>query len=426
MNGSNTGLGDTERLSRRKVLGTVGAAGAVALAGCGIIGGGSSSDDGDGDGDTVHVGVSIPQDGSRINEGEHLEDGYRLAAAHINDGAGATTVAPWGDIDEGVVDREIELTIEDTGSTSDGAQQSAERLLNQDVHVITGGGSPREGIGLQQAVGGEDVVYMGAYTPLGSLWDQYCSENVFNEMYTPRKAARALREFLVSEIGEDEDVTFAQLHPDNEFGTDLSTQVRTELQSISRTWSHNRAIDTSQNVRSFEGPVEDILATGPDLVVLNYTGRAAASALSELREQNGDVDVVVPIMDGITARNAGGALEGAIGTAPWHSQIVNDFSEAFFSSWGDVDTNNSQASDIAYLAYVQLCQYAAAAERADSVEPDAVRGELEGHSYSFGDRTHELRACDESVRRDVPIVRGLSGDQQSPGLYFQGEGFVSV
>lgn len=425
MNWSDTERGTREGISRRRLLATVGAAGTVSLAGCGLTGGGSD-EDGDGNSGPVQVGVAVPQDGSQINEGEHLVDGYRLAATHINSGSGATTVEPWGDIGEGVVGREIELTIEDTSSTTDGAQQSAELLLNQDVDMITGGGSPGEGVGLQQTVGGEDVVYMGGYTPLGSLWDQYCSENVFNEMYTPAKTAAALRAYLTSEIGAETDVTFAQLFPDNEFGDGLSTQVRTTLEGIGRSWSHNRSIETSQNIRSFTGPLEEILATGADLIVLNYTGRTAASALAELQAQAPDIDVVVPILDGVAAREAEDALAGVVGTTPWHTQLDSEFSGAFFSSWGDVETNIDAPSDIAYIAYVQLCQYAAAAERAGSVEPDAVRSELEGYSYAFGSRTHELRACDDGVRRDVPVVTGLSTEQQSAGLYVQGEQIVTT
>lgn len=426
MNGSDRGRESSERLSRRKLLGTVGVAGAVSVAGCGLLGGGSEGEgNGNGD-DSVVVGVSIPRDGSQINEGEHLEDGYQVAAAHINDGGGATTVAPWGDIEEGVLGRDLELQFEDTSSTRDGARQSAQHHLEAGVDAITGGGSGAEGIGLQQAVGGESVVYLGGFTPLGSLWDQYCSENVFNEMYTPRRAAVALRQFLTDDIGESEDVTFAQLYPDNEFGSALEIQMRTELQSISRTWSHNRSIETSQNIRSFEGPLEEVLATGANLVVLNYTGRAAASAVSALRAQDESVRAVMPIVNGVTARNAGGALDGVVGTTAWHSQLSDEFSQAFFNSWGDVETNNGQPSDLSFLAYVQLCQYVAAAERAGSVDPGAVRGELEGHTYSFGSRSHELRACDDSVSKAVPVVTGLSAEQQSPGLYFQGEDIVST
>jgi branched-chain amino acid transport system substrate-binding protein len=425
MKGSNTGQEAADGVSRRAVLATAGTAGAVSLAGCGILGGGSDGNGGEDD-DAVTVGVSIPQDGIQINTGEFLEDGYRLAAEHINNGAGATTVEPWGDIGEGVLGQELQLEFEDTSSTSDGARQSAQVLLEDGVDAITGGGSAREGIGLQQTVEGEDVVYLGGYTPLGALWSQYCSDNVFNEVYTPGMAATALREYLTDEFGTDADITVGQLLPDNEFGDELSQQVRTELLSIGRSWSHNRAIETSQNIRSFEGPVSDILATGANLIVLNYTGRTAASALAELRAQDPSVDVVVPIIDGVAARNAGDALEDVIGTTPWHAQLTDDFSRAFFNSWGDIDTNKPQPSDIAFVAYVQLCQYVAAAERAGSVEPDAVRAELEGYSYSFGDRTHELRACDESVRRDVPVVTGLPGDQQSAGLYLQGERIVTT
>lgn len=245
-------------------------------------------------------------------------------------------------------------------------------------------------------------------------------------MYTPPKTACALREFLVREFGRNADVTFAQVSPDNEFGDELSIQVRTELQFISRQWAHNRSIDTAQNVRCFQGPLEEILATGADLIVLNYTGRPAARALTELREQNTDVDVVIPVLDRVTMRNAGDALAGVYGTTLWHPSLDDTFTQTFVDSWSDIETNKPEPSDIAYLAYVQLCQYTAAAERAGSLAPDAVARELDGHSYSFGTRTHRIQTCSDIPSRQIPVVTGLGGDQQTGSQYLQPKGLVET
>lgn len=370
--------------------------------------------------DTVTVGVSIPLDGPLV--GKDLEDGYRLAAAHINEGTGATTVSPWNDIDQGILGRELQLEFQNSQFTRSGARQTAEAFLEDGVAAITGGGSAQEGLGHQEAVLGEGTVYMGAFTPLDSLWGpQNCGENIFNEMYTPQEAAIAIRELLADQIDDTTGVTFAQLYSDNNFGNEMESRMQQELQSISNGWLQTRSVATPpyDNIKK---PLERILAVSPDLVVLNFTGGAAGYALRELRQLDNSIDVVVPIIDSamvLTSRY----LDNVIGTTLWHPQFDDQFSEAFVNSWGEgVQTNRDQPSDLAFLAYVQLCQYVAAVERADSTDNQEVISELDGHNYAFGSRERELRACSSSNSRSIPVVSGVSGGGRS----LQQERLVSV
>lgn len=400
--------------SRREVLGAVGAAGSVSIAGCGILGGDDEETVAD---DTITVGVSVPQEGRLSDEGDQLLDGYRLAVEHINNGGGAIADSPWADdINEGILGENVELITENTGSTGDGAETSARTLVNEGIDLLTGGASAEEGLRHQVVAAEEETLYLGGYTPANNLGGSACTNVAFNEMYNPAMAANALVSTLDAALDHGGDLTFAQLYPNTESGRNLSLTFRSAFEGLG--WSHAERYRTREGTRDFSGAAGNALGTGSDLYVLNYSGLAAANAVRELVNQSdGDIIVVVPFLHREALANAGSALEGVYGTVPWTPALDDSFSQTFASAWDEGIAQNDTPTELAHLAYVQLCQFAAAAERAGSVETDAVVEELEGYQYDLGMGTQELRACDHQAMRGIPVVRGRSSAEQDPGSY---------
>jgi ABC-type branched-subunit amino acid transport system substrate-binding protein len=420
-----------QRPTRRDVLATLGASGAFALSGC--LGGDDDGDEGGGttptpDGDTIRIGVSIPEGGLWSNEGEQLLAGYRLAQQHINEGTGAVTAGPWDALgDGGVLGNELELVVEDTRSRADGAREAAETLAADGVDMLTGGASAAEGVAHQAVADERELVYMGGFTPTGAVGGTSCSRYGFNEIFNPPMVAEAIAPVLAAEVGADADVNFAQLYPDTDVGAELSRTFRSRLEAIGDGWFHQYRDSTREGIQNFTTPVEELLARGPDLVVLNYYGFEADRTIRELLSQleaseehsPDEVDIVVPILNWVFARTAGSALDGVYGAVHWDSRLEDSFSSRLVDTWSDTESDNEVPPPAAHLAYVQLCQYGAAAERAGSLEPSAVVPELEGYQYDVGHGQETLRECDHQAIRSVPVVRGLPADQQSGGAYYE-------
>lgn len=408
MTGQNAGVNPS--LSRRAVLGTLGTAGAVSVAGCGVLGAGGDGEETDGD-ETVQIGISIPQEGRWQDEGAQLQDGYLLATRHLNNASGPMAGSggyepPFPEVGEGLLGRTVELEIGDTKSTAEGATASAETLANGDVVMVTGGGSGPEGVSHQSVATETETVYMGGFTPSNRVGGGACSRYAFNEMYNPRMAAEALSVTLGEELGAESGVTFAQISPDNEFGDQLSSAVQSQFSAVGN-WAQNRAESTRVGAGSYSGVIGEVLDTGPDLIVLNYTGLAGAIALRDLAKQSDSaVEVVVPIMNRKLVRNARASLDGVYGTVPWSPDFADPFSEQFKAAWESTESDLDVPSGVAHLAYVQLYQYAAAVERAGSLDAEAVISELEGHQYDVGVGQTEMRTCDHQAMRGVPVVRG--------------------
>lgn len=404
--------------TRRAVLASIGAASAAGLAGC--IGG----DDGDGDNGedegTVRIGVVVPESDGREQEGAMLRDGYELVAEHVNTGTGPVTEDVWANLgDGGMLGGDVEVLVEDSGGTGDGATQAAQTLLDQDVAMLTGGASRAEGLALQQVAADESVLYMGGFVPTNVVGGEACTQYAFHEMYNPQIAVESLARTLGDELGTNSSVDFVQLYPDTPYGDEFSRAFKERLESVGPEWFGPVRESTRTGRRSFEGPLQDILDGGPDLVVLNYYGLDGVNAIRDfdaLAEE--DVEVVVPIIGPEMAAGAGAALDGVFGTAHWLQGLPGGFSASFEESW-DGSRSTEYPSQFAHLAYVQLGQYADATAAAGGTDASAVIDELEGREYNVGTGTQLLRRCDHQSMRYAPVVQGKSQERQSPGSYYE-------
>ncbi len=420
--------GHSSQMTRRQLLATAGATGTLALAGC-VGNGDDDPDEGDTEDDTIRIGVSLPETGSRSEEGARLRDGYELAVEHLNDGTGPITETPWDDVsaDGGLLGETVELLFEDTGGTESGATDAATGLLQEDIEMLTGGVSGVEGSAHQEALAEADdsVLYMGGFVPTDDASGQLCHPHAFNEMYNPTIAARSLGEVLGDELGADEAIEFVQLAIDSPFGQEFSQAMGDELSNVGREWFELTTSEVGAGV-NYEGDIEDLLSRRPDLIVLNIYGTDGERALRNLETvinedeelEREEITIATPIISPEMAENAGTALEDVYGTVHWMSGLGSDFSDAFEDSW-DGDRSTDEPSQFAHLAYVQVAQYAAAVERASSTEPDDVAEELNGQTYTVGMGEQELRSEDGQAMRYAPVVRGRDAQAQAPGSYYE-------
>jgi ABC-type branched-subunit amino acid transport system substrate-binding protein len=413
--------------TRRQVLTTLGAAGALGLAGCsggdggdgGDRGSGDSSDDGGstgGDGpDPVTVGVSIPTTGGALPEGEELKAGYDLAVRHLNEGAGLASGATVQEgLGGGILDRPVERVVQNSKSTASGAKASATTLVTDEgADVLVGGGSSVEALAQASVADAESTVYMAGFAPTPDLGGSACSTYAFNEMCNTKLIGQALAPALRSQFGTDN--LFGQLYPNTDLGKSLFADVQEPLEETID-WRQIGAESARVGTTEFRNPLERLIELGPDVIVLNFTGIDGADALREAREViPEDIGIVAPLFNRPMARNTGDPLKDIIGTVHWDAAIDNGVGEAFVEAWD----GDGRPSGLAHLAYTQLFQYAAAAERAGSTEADAVVSALEGHQYDHGTGQATLRACDHQSMRPVPVVKGLPGSAQADGKYFR-------
>ncbi len=436
------GSGNRAAPTRRDVLAGAGAAGLAGLAGCLPDGGSGTATQTQTSqyanvpvsGDTVTIGVSIPQTGVYQGEGTQLGYGYELAAQNINNSDGETQLGYVNNEhfsalqgSAGIRGKQIELVVDDTESSAETAQASGTRLIQEEGAVmLAGGASSDEAIAHQTVAMDHSVVHMIGFAPGNSISGTNCSLSGFQEMFNAKLAAQALRPVLTEEYADGAD--FAQVRPDSDVGESFGASMREELTDAG--WNELTVETTRVGTTNFKSSIETAIAEDPNVLVLNYYGLDGSHALRQAAEiADDDTSVVVPLYNRPMARNAGGAMAGVLGTIHWESSILEGYSRMFTNAWRRAYSDNDQRatapSGLAHLAYSQLFQYAAAVERAGSFEPPAVVDELQGYSYDLGMGEETMRQCDHTAQRPVPIVRGLSADDQYWGRYYEIEEVVT-
>ncbi len=418
--------------SRRQVLAaTAGAAGTVGLAGCS-----GQSGDGGGttptptskyanypvSGDTAKIGVAIPQTGEHSQEGEQLLAGYKLAAQNINEGSGVAGMGAFGSLSGRLRGMEVELVVENTDSSAEGARKAATDLVDEGVIALVGGASNAEAAAIHDVADEEKIINMVGFAPGNAISGEDCSLFGFQEMFNAKMAAQALGPVLVRKLGDR--LNLAQLRPESSVGKDFSASMRREMTN-NADWFPLTVEETKVGTKSFEGPLQAALDRDPDVLVLNYYGLSGALVLEEAQElAPDDVDIVVPLMTRPMTRNADGALEDVLGTVNWNISINNKMSNIFQYTWGKASFTQesdllSEPAGIAHLAYFQFLQYAAAVERAGTFKPPAVIDQIHNHEYDIGLGRETMRKCDHQAMRPVPVVRGHAEDEQAFSRYVE-------
>lgn len=399
------------RVTRRDLLRTIGAGGAVALAGC----------DGDGDGDTptptpdVTLLLATALSGEYGRVGTHQEQGFQLAIEHINEGGGLVDEI-FDDLSgDGLLGREVSATTRDTVNTADTARDRAGRLLEgEEVGMVTGGVGGDVCLALSEVAAENGVPYMAGTAPNPAVTGEQCSPTTFRVQPHATAIAEALGDVLADEFPDE--TTFVRVTSQASEGAALSDAVSSYF---SRTATPNWRARGNETVRPGADNLEDVVRNAttdrPDVIFLNLFGLDAINGLEAVRSVRGqDIDVVVPVIDDSLGRAVEGGMEGIYGTVPWDAGVGGDasaaFNRTFRGQYGRGAGGSARTgSGTAHVIYTQTLLFAAAAERAGSLETDAVTAELEGMTYDAGLGGEELRACDHQATRPVTIVRGTSG-----------------
>ncbi|EMA29502.1 ABC transporter substrate-binding protein [Haloarcula japonica] len=374
-------------------------------------------------GDSVTFGFNVASSGAYSTAGKQELRGFKLAVKHINNGGGWVTSEKYeSPLDgDGLLDKDVEFVVEDTGGSSDTARSNAQRLTDsEEVIMLAGGTSSSSSLANQEVAAQNQIVYMSTMANANSLTGVDCNRYSFREMFNNRMAAEALAPALSDEFGDD--INYVKISQDNEWGRTLRNDMDTALGNLgwSPVWDTTAQVGTTD----YSQYAEDLESVDFDVVVLGLGGLDAVNALRAFREVFPESNIVLPIASRGIAQTAGDAIEGVIGTVAWspeiNSPLSNTFRETFREEYGNSTGTSKSASPsgAAHIAYTQALQYASAVERAGTFNPIDVIGELERHEYDVGLGTQTLRACDHQAMRKVPVVRGKPEVRQSYGSYY--------
>ncbi|MFC5970193.1 substrate-binding protein [Halomarina salina] len=433
--------------TRRDVLkgaGAAGTAGLVGLAGCttedtGGGGGGGGGGDGNGsnngsgggggddypslgnypiEGDAATFGFNVPTTGPYSSEGEDELRAYNLAMKHLNEGGGWVD-SQFDDLSgDGVLGYEIDSVEGDTATDADQATQSANRMVDRDgVIMFSGGSSSATAIAQQQVAQDNKVLFMCCLTHSNDTTGNECRRYGFREMFNAYATGQALAPVVRDEYGEG--LKFYQLYADYSWGQTQQESMNKFLPEIAN-WEQVDSVPTPLGTDDYSSFLSEAASSDADVLILNHYGLDGATSLQQAVNAGlkDEMTLLVPLYNRPMADSAGDAISGVFGTVAWDSQIDNTPSQEFLQAFQD--EYDRVPSGPAQLAYAQTLQYAAAVERAGTFYPPEVIKQLEDYEYeNIGMGAETMRKCDHQAIRDVPVVRGLPGSEQSSGNYFE-------
>lgn len=380
-------------MRRRAFLRTGTAAGAIALAGCGL-----DESDGSSDAGTLRIGTPVGLTGPYSAEAEDQRDAVELAADELSNS------------DD--YDIEIKVFTSDTELDPSKAVEQTRRMTQEhNIHAIVGATSSSTGTSLAPLDQQADVVFM---SPNGTdlLNGEQCSANTFQMASSSAMTARGIAPLVLNNdrFGEDWFLIVA----DYGWGHD----VQSTLEDIASNNGRNivGSVRAPFGTSDFSNFLSQAQSADPDTLFLIQYGASNSTAIEQTISQglHQDMEIVSPLTL-ITAARAvtQEALSEVWAGANWYHGFDNELSQEFVSSFHD--EYGRAPSDLAQTSYKSVQVLVDAYDSAGSLESGDLISELEGYEYELFKETEQIRSCDHLTEQQYFQLEGKSPGDSSGG-----------
>jgi len=310
-------------MAERKLLSSVALASVLALglSACGGDdggggGGGGGGDTGGGNAEVgaLKFGTLLPQTGSLAFLGPPEEAGVQLAVNDVN-AAG------------GVNGKDVELTEGDSGdTTTEIANQTVDRLLNENVNAIIGAASSGVSLKVIDKITGAGVIMFSPANTAKSLTD-YDDDG----LYFRTAPSDILQGQILGEVmAEDGNQNIGILALDDPYGTGLAEDLEKSVTESGATVAKKIIYDP--NATSFRTEVAQMKAANPDGIAIIGFDETAKLIQTMIEQGLGPKDKKLYGVDGNMGNALGekfpqpGVLEGMKGTTPL-TKLSTDFQD---------------------------------------------------------------------------------------------------
>jgi len=281
--------------------------------------------------------------------------GSQLAAKEINEAGG-------------ILGRQIELIHLDPQGDNRRYQEFARRLLQRDeVDVLIGGITSASREALRPLVNRFDALYFYTNQYEGGV----CDANMISVGAVPEQQFSTLIPYMVERFGGN----VYTIAADYNFGQISAEWTRKQVAELGGEVVGEEFIPLG--VSQFGQTIQNIQAAKPDWIMALNVGAAQDSFFEQAQAAGLDVPMgsSIKIMLGFEhKRFAPPTLEGMYAVANWFEELDTPEAEAFKARWREMFPDETYINDMGYNAYVALHMYKMLAERAGSLDKDAIRG----------------------------------------------------
>ena len=343
----------------------------------------------------ITLGLNYPRTGPYKEEGLAQMRGALLAIDELN-------------AQGGVLGRPLRLSSRDTASRPEKAVKNVDKLADEGAAMLFGGASSAVAIAASKRARERGLLYFGTLTYSNDTTGKDGQRYLFRECNSAWMSARVLGQYLAKTLPGKR---YFYVTADYTWGTTSESSLRqaTGTQDIAR-HPGLKVPFPGARLGDYHERLSQAAASQAEVLVLVLFGEDLVRAM-RVAEDLGltqRMQIVAPnLTQGIVEQAGPSLMQGVIGTEPWTWRVpelvgseagkafVRDFTERY-----QVYPSSAAAS-----AYSIVHQWADAAERARSLDSEALIKALEGHSYRLLKDQQQWRAFDHQNVQSVYAVR---------------------
>lgn len=343
----------------------------------------------------ITLGLNYPRTGPYKEEGLAQMRGALLAIDELN-------------AQGGVLGRPLRLSSRDSASRPEKAVKNVDKLADEGAAMLFGGASSAVAIAAGKRARERGLLYFGTLTYSNDTTGKDGQRYLFRECNSAWMSARVLGQYLAKTLPGKR---YFYVTADYTWGTTSESSLRqaTGTQDGAR-HPGLKVPFPGARLGDYHERLSQAAASQAEVLVLVLFGEDLVRAM-RVAEDLGltqRMQIVAPnLTQGIVEQAGPSLMQGVIGTEPWTWRVpelvgseagkafVRDFTERY-----QVYPSSAAAS-----AYSIVHQWADAAERARSLDSEALIKALEGHSYRLLKDQQQWRAFDHQNVQSVYAVR---------------------
>lgn len=357
---------------------------ALVLAACGEAqdAGGGEEDTTTGGGDTIQIGAVLPLTGANATIGQDQQRGIDLAVQQINEQGG-------------VLGKDLEVLVEDSAGTPEGAIDSARKLVEtQDVPVVMGEYSSGNTLPMAQFLQREGVVHLnpGSSSPdLRNVGDFSFGVIGLDDVAGAFTAEKAY------ELGYR---SAAFLAPNNPYGQGILRETKASFEKLGG--SIEESILYTEGKTDYRAEVQRLASANPDVLIYTAYGTEAATINRQAFEfgVSDRIPFFCVYLTLCAADSDPQTVEGQQGIeVNYIGPGGEDYQELYQQEYGEdfASTFNGYLFDATQLA-------ALAIEEAGSTDPKAIRDALHKVDTEYDAVTGPIEFDEDNQRSEQPYI----------------------
>jgi branched-chain amino acid transport system substrate-binding protein len=343
----------------------------------------------------ITLGLNYPRTGPYKEEGLAQMRGALLAIDELNERGG-------------VLDRPLRLSSKDTASRPEKAVKNVDKLAAEGAAMLFGGSSSAVAIAAGKRAATHGLLYFGTLTYSNDTTGKDGHRYMFRECNNAWMSARALGNYLTEHMPKQD---YFYVTADYTWGHTTESSLRQTTGSTDAT-QHPGLKTPFPGARTadFQNALTQASMSKAKVLVLVLFGEDLVRAMRVAKDLGltERMQIVAPNLTQHMVEQAGpGIMQGVLGTEPWTWRVPalekSERGQAFVKQFSE--RYQMYPSSSAASAYSIVYQWADAAQRAGSLDSEALISALENHSYQLLKDQQQWRAFDHQNAQTVYVVQ---------------------